>query len=67
MVETVPHVGHIFIALANPQIRMIAIGIPAAFIALMALRDLLRALRPVTSPHRGRTPGLSASGDPSPA
>ena len=40
----VPAVGWIFIALAEPSIRMLAIGVPAALIALLSLRDLLRAM-----------------------
>lgn len=39
----VPAVGWIFIALAEPGIRMLAIGVPAAIIALLCLRDLVRA------------------------
>lgn len=72
---TVPHVGHVFIALADPRNRMVAIGVPAAIIALLALRDLVGALRPsrrtVTPtpsqrPHSlpppgGRTPGRACT------
>lgn len=42
----VPTLGWVFIALSIPIVRMAAIGIPAALIALMYLRDFLRALRP---------------------
>ncbi|WP_148575211.1 signal peptidase I [Nocardioides caldifontis] len=45
VVTTVPHVGHLFIALADPQLRMLAIGGPAAVIALLALGELAGALR----------------------
>ncbi|MFE6996655.1 signal peptidase I [Microbacterium sp. NPDC057659] len=41
----VPTVGWVFIALSLPGIRMLAIGVPAALIALLYLRDLLRGLR----------------------
>src|SRR5690349_1488914 len=40
-----PQVGWIFIALAEPGLRILAIGVPAAVIGLLSLRDLLRALR----------------------
>ncbi|MEO7270013.1 MAG: signal peptidase I [Knoellia sp.] len=42
--HAVPWVGHVFIALANPQVRLLVIGIPAGLIALVALRDLVLAL-----------------------
>ncbi|MFE6734738.1 signal peptidase I [Microbacterium sp. NPDC057650] len=41
----IPAVGWVFIALSLPGIRMLAIGVPAAVIALLYLRDLLRGLR----------------------
>ncbi|MFC4138053.1 MULTISPECIES: signal peptidase I [unclassified Microbacterium] len=41
----IPAVGWVFIALSAPGIRMLAIGVPAALIALLYLRDLLRGLR----------------------
>ncbi|WP_345800900.1 signal peptidase I [Microbacterium sp. AZCO] len=41
----IPAVGWIFIALSARGIRMLAIGVPAAFIALLFLRDLVRAAR----------------------
>jgi signal peptidase I len=40
-----PQVGWVFIALAEPSVRIIAIGVPAAIIALLSLRDLVRAIR----------------------
>lgn len=45
VVGWLPAVGWVFIALSQPGIRMLAIGAPAAFIALLFLRDLLRGLR----------------------
>lgn len=58
--QTVPHLGHVFIALANPQVRMVVIGGPAALIALLALKDLLIAVRPQkaarTENQRSHTP-----------
>ena len=37
---SVPYVGYALMALANPHIRMLLIGIPAAIIALVSLLDL---------------------------
>lgn len=42
---TVPYVGHVFIQLADPQVRMLVIGLPAGLIALLALVELVRAVR----------------------
>lgn len=78
VVQTVPLLGHVFIALANPQVRMVVIGLPAALIALLALRDLLIAVRPQQAPQknqrphtppptRGRTPGRSLPAELHPA
>lgn len=47
VVTTVPYVGHAFVALADPQVRMIVIGLPAGIIALISLVELARAVRPV--------------------
>lgn len=52
----VPHVGHVFVALADPQVRKLVVGVPAAVIALIALRDLVAALRPA----RVRRPAVTA-------
>lgn len=41
----IPGIGWIFIVLAMPGIRMLAIGVPAAIIAALFLRDLVRGLR----------------------
>lgn len=48
---TVPYAGHAFIALADRQVRMLVIGLPAALVALLALRDLLKALRRSRGPE----------------
>ncbi|MRJ75204.1 signal peptidase I [Aeromicrobium sp. SMF47] len=58
--HTVPHLGWVFVALADREIRMVVIGIPAALIALAALVELARAIggrredgpRAVTGPVR---------------
>lgn len=44
--HTVPLVGYVFVALADREIRMFAIGIPAALVALGAIVELVRGLRP---------------------
>ncbi|MFW5470463.1 signal peptidase I [Knoellia sp. CPCC 206435] len=60
--HTVPLVGYVFVALADPQVRMAVIGGPAAVIALLALRDLVGAVRPDrTRPH---VPTRSGAGLP---
>lgn len=41
----IPVAGWVYIALSAPGIRMLAIGVPAAVIALLFLRDLVRAGR----------------------
>lgn len=44
--HAVPHVGWVMIAMADREIRMLVVGLPAAIIALMALVQLIGALRP---------------------
>ena len=61
--HAVPHVGHVFVALADPQVRMLVIGAPAAVIARLALRDLVRALLP-TRVRRPEVPTPSGAGLP---
>ena len=41
----VPYVGQVFIALADPATRRLVIGLPAVVIGLLALRELMSALR----------------------
>lgn len=47
--HTVPLVGHAFIALADRDTRMLLVGGPAALIALLALLEVGKALRPRSS------------------
>jgi signal peptidase I len=55
----VPHAGWVFIALADRQVRMLAVGGPAALIALFALAELAGAIR--SSRRRpGSTPASAA-------
>lgn len=42
---TIPLLGYVFIALADPSTRMLVIGVPAAAVALRSLGDLVRAVR----------------------
>lgn len=42
--QSVPYVGYLLIALADREVRMVVIGIPAAIIALLALVELGRNL-----------------------
>lgn len=44
--HAVPKVGWVMIALADREIRMLVVGLPAGLIALMALVQLIGALRP---------------------
>lgn len=44
-VASVPYVGYLFIALADRTTRMAVIGVPATLIALLALVELVRAVR----------------------
>lgn len=44
--HSVPYVGWAIIALADRQVRMLVIGIPAALVALLSLVQLGAALRP---------------------
>lgn len=43
--HAVPHVGHAMMALADRETRMLLVGVPAVLVALLALRELLVALR----------------------
>jgi signal peptidase len=47
---SVPHVGWVFIGLAHRSTRMLAIGVPAALIALGALAQLVTAVRDSRKP-----------------
>ena len=48
--RTVPYVGYAFIALADRELRMLLLGGPAVVIGLLALRDLVRAVRKAPVP-----------------
>lgn len=61
--HTAPLVGYAFVALADPQVRMLVVGAPAAVVALLALRDLVAALLP-TRARRPEVPTPSGIGLP---
>jgi signal peptidase len=44
---SVPVVGYALLALADPHVRMLLVGVPAAFIALMSLLDLFDVSLPL--------------------
>jgi signal peptidase I len=50
VVHAVPHVGTALTFLSAPSNRVLVLGVPAALIALGAVRDLVRALRRQPSP-----------------
>lgn len=50
---SVPYVGYVLIALADRDTRMLAIGVPAALVALLSLGQLVAALRSRPDPHLG--------------
>jgi signal peptidase len=47
---TVPYLGYVFMALADPAVRIVVIGVPAAAVALRSLADVVRALRGESRP-----------------
>lgn len=51
-IATVPALGWVFIALADPSFRIVLIGVPAAIIALMALREIVQLVRPAPTAAR---------------
>lgn len=58
----VPHVGHAMIALADRQTRMLLVAVPAGLVALMALKELLSALRrprPTVEAAAANSPALA--------
>jgi signal peptidase len=58
---TVPHVGWIFVGLADRHVRMIVVGVPAALIALGSLVELARGLRGTRSERRAKRRGVLAT------
>lgn len=62
--HSVPKLGWLFIALADRDIRMMVVGIPAAIIALISLLELGKALRPTRSSHRSESDELDVPEPP---
>ena len=56
--HVVPHVGHVVIALADRDTRMLLLGVPAALIALASLVELVRALLPAGAGRRRLDDGM---------
>ena len=56
--HVVPHVGHVVIALADRDTRMLLLGAPAALIALASLVELVRALLPARAGRRRLDDGI---------
>ncbi|GAA2074069.1 hypothetical protein GCM10009821_10750 [Aeromicrobium halocynthiae] len=56
--HVVPHVGHVVIALADRETRMLLLGVPAALIALASLVELVRALLPAGPGRRRLDDGI---------
>ncbi|MCW2840401.1 MAG: signal peptidase [Aeromicrobium sp.] len=52
---TVPHVGWVFVALADRETRMVIVGVPAGLIALASLVELARAVGSDRRAKAGRT------------
>jgi signal peptidase len=49
---TVPYVGWVFVGLADRELRMVVIGVPAALIALASLVELTRGVRSMRGERR---------------
>lgn len=48
---TVPGVGWVFLALADREMRMLIIGVPAGIVGLLSLVEVVRALRSPAAPQ----------------
>lgn len=60
----IPWLGQPVLALTDPRTRFLAIGIPALAVGLLALRDLVAALRPIRDPGPDTTAVPDAEGPP---
>jgi signal peptidase I len=56
---SIPEIGRPVLWLADPQLRMLALGVPAALVGLIALADLGRALRPRAAGQPARNDALT--------
>ncbi|HWJ11322.1 MAG TPA: signal peptidase I [Nocardioides sp.] len=54
---SVPYVGYALIALADPQTRLLVVGLPAGLVALLSLGQLVAAVRTRPDPALGGGPG----------
>ena len=62
---TVPKLGYLLIALADREVRMLVIGVPAGIIALLALVELLRNATTAWTERRAHQPAVPAHAGPS--
>lgn len=64
----VPHAGWVFIALADRELRMLIIGVPAGLIAVLSLLEVVRVLREpkaaASSGADGGAPSAVGTGTP---
>lgn len=56
---SVPYVGYALIALADPQVRLLVVGLPAGLVALLSLGQLVAAVRTRPDPAPGTGPGAA--------
>lgn len=54
---SVPYAGYALIALADPQLRLLVVGLPAGLVALLSLGQLVAAVRTRPDPALGGGPG----------
>lgn len=62
----VPYVGYVFIALADRDVRVVVISIPAGLITLLSFVQLLKAMRRRPADAVGRAPGGDLGTGPDP-
>jgi signal peptidase len=60
---TIPLLGYVFIALADPTNRMLLIGVPAGLVALRSVLDLVRTLRPGPASDSAAVAGTAGVAD----
>jgi signal peptidase len=60
---SVPHAGWVFVALADREVRMLVVGIPAALVGLVALGQLVGVLRGGKGATAKPVPAPAALGD----
>lgn len=61
---SVPYVGYVFLALADRETRMLALGVPAGIVFLLALRQLVAGLRRPARTGPSASSSVTPSGGP---